>query len=29
METQDKGLIFKPNSKLGIECFVDTDFAGG
>jgi hypothetical protein len=25
----DKGIIFRPNPKKGLECFVDADFAGG
>jgi hypothetical protein len=27
--TQNKGLIFKPNLKKGVVCYVDADFAGG
>ncbi len=27
--TKDKGIIFKPDTKKGLECFVDADFAGG
>ncbi|MCP4099727.1 MAG: Ty1/Copia family ribonuclease HI [Planctomycetaceae bacterium] len=27
--TKDKGIIFKPDPELGLECFVDADFAGG
>lgn len=27
--TNDKGIIIKPNKNLGLECFVDADFAGG
>jgi hypothetical protein len=27
--TKDKGLTLKPNKKLGLECYVDADFAGG
>jgi hypothetical protein len=26
--TMDKGLTLRPNNKLGIDCFVDADFAG-
>ena len=26
--TKDKGLFFKPNLKVGIECYVDADFSG-
>ena len=26
---QDKGLIFKPDPSMGVECYVDADFAGG
>ena len=25
--TKDKGIIFEPDPKLGLECFVDADFA--
>ena len=27
--TKDSGIIFSPNKLLGLECFVDADFAGG
>ena len=27
--TKDKGIIFEPDPELGLECFVDVDFAGG
>jgi hypothetical protein len=27
--TKGKGLLFKPDPKKGLECFVDADFAGG
>ena len=27
--TRDKGITLRPNKKLGLECYVDTDFAGG
>jgi hypothetical protein len=27
--TKDRGIIFKPQPDLGLECFVDADFAGG
>jgi histone deacetylase 1/2 len=27
--TKDKGIILKPQSDKGIECYVDADFAGG
>ena len=27
--TQSKGLLFKPNLKKGVVCYVDADFAGG
>ena len=27
--TNDKGIIFKPDELLGLECFVDASFAGG
>ena len=26
--TKDKGLFFKPDCSVGIQCFVDTDFSG-
>ena len=26
--TKDQGIILKPNKKLGLECYVDADFAG-
>jgi len=26
--TQNKGIIFSPNPKQGLECFVDADFSG-
>ena len=25
----DKGLIFRPDVKMGVECYVDADFFGG
>lgn len=28
-ENKNKGLIFKPHSSKGIECYVDAAFAGG
>ena len=27
--TKDRGIIYRPNPKKGIECYVDADFAGG
>lgn len=27
--TGDKGIIYKPNKNLGLQCYVDADFAGG
>ncbi len=27
--TQDTGIIYKPDKSLGLECFVDANFAGG
>ena len=27
--TKDRGIVFKPDHKRGLECFVDADFAGG
>ena len=27
--TKDNGIIFKPDSSKGLECYVDADFAGG
>ena len=27
--TSDKGIIFRPDTTKGLECFVDADFAGG
>ena len=27
--TNPPGIILKPNKKLGLECYVDADFAGG
>ena len=29
LATKERGLVFKPDSTKGIECFVDADFAGG
>lgn len=26
--TQDKGLVFKPDAALALDCYVDADFAG-
>ena len=28
-KTHDKGIIFKVDRQLGLECYVDADFAGG
>jgi len=27
--TQGRGIVFNPNTKKGLECYVDADFAGG
>ncbi len=27
--TKDKGIVFKPDTSRGLECYVDADFAGG
>ncbi len=27
--TKDKGIIYEPDKSMGIECYVDADFAGG
>ncbi len=27
--TKDRGIVYKPDKSLGLECFVHTDFAGG
>ncbi len=27
--TKDKGIIYEPDKYMGIECYVDVDFAGG
>jgi hypothetical protein len=29
LSSKDKGMIFKPDTSKGLECFVDADFAGG
>ena len=29
LDTNDKGIIFRPGFSRGLECFVDADFAGG
>ena len=29
IDTKDKGMIFRPNTSRGLECYVDEDFAGG
>eukprot|EP00957_Ditylum_brightwellii_P001052 83337-Ditylum_brightwellii.AAC.1 len=26
--TSNRGLVYKPNASLGIQCYVDADFAG-
>jgi len=26
--TRDKGLVFKPNTSLALDCYVDADFSG-
>ena len=28
LKTKDKGLIFRPDKSLGLECYVDADWAG-
>ncbi len=28
LSTKEKGMIYKPDSRRGIEVFVDADFAG-
>ena len=28
-DTRNKGIIYDPNAKNGVECYVDADFAGG
>ncbi len=27
--TKDRGIVYEPDKSLGIECYVDADFAGG
>ncbi len=27
--TKDRGIVYEPNEPMGIECYVDADFAGG
>ena len=27
--TKDRGVVFKPDISLGVQCYVDADFAGG
>ena len=29
ISTKERGIIYSPDPSLGLECFVDTDFAGG
>ena len=29
LDTRDKGIIYRPDIKRGLECYVDADFAGG
>ena len=29
LSTKDKGMIYRPNHNLGLQCYVDTDVAGG
>ena len=29
LDTKDKGIIFRPDTSRGLECFVDADFVGG
>jgi hypothetical protein len=28
-ETKDRGIVYEPDNSMGIECYVDADFAGG
>eukprot|EP00957_Ditylum_brightwellii_P038881 2938343-Ditylum_brightwellii.AAC.1 len=28
-QTSDRGIIYHPDPKLGIQCYVDADFSGG
>jgi hypothetical protein len=27
--TKDRGIVYEPDESMGIECYVDADFAGG
>jgi hypothetical protein len=27
--TKDRGIVYEPDKSMGIECYVDADFAGG
>jgi hypothetical protein len=27
--TKDRGILYEPDTSMGIECYVDADFAGG
>ena len=29
LDTQKRGIIYKPDRSKGLECYVDADFAGG
>ena len=29
LDTKDKGIIYRPDIKTGLECYVDADFSGG
>ena len=29
LDTRDKGMIYRPDTSRGLECYVDTDFSGG
>ena len=29
LDTKDEGIIYKPDTSRGLECYVDADFAGG
>ena len=29
LDTRDKGMIYRPDTSRGLECYVDADFAGG
>ncbi len=27
--TKDRGIVYEPDESMGIECYIDADFAGG